>query len=70
MTMIKDLITGDLGFCCLWAFFKCYRRTDLIATRLGFSRRAVQVHKARFKSGEMVCQGVACHGCMKAKLTV
>ena len=39
-TTIKTLVTdGGLGYCCLWAFFKIFRKTPVIAARLGVAEK-------------------------------
>lgn len=40
---IRSMVTGDLGYCCLWFFFSRFRKTGLIAARLGVSRQAICV---------------------------
>jgi hypothetical protein len=61
------LITSGLGYCCSWFFFTHFKRTALIAIRLGVTPRAVRYAKAKFKSGEMKCRG--CENCMCKKTT-
>lgn len=56
------LICGDLGYCCIYAFFRLFKRTGLIATRLGMSRRTVQLYKVRWRAGEFKCEG--CKNCL------
>ena len=63
---VKSLITKDLGYCCLWFFFKHYRNTALIAARLGVTQRAVQIAKAEAREG--CCEGRP--GCLNAKITL
>lgn len=53
---LRELICEGLGYCCPYAFFKLYRRTAVIATRLGCSKRAVQEWKARFRACEISCE--------------
>lgn len=53
---IRSLVCGGLGYCCLWAFFKLHKRTAVIATRLGVSKRAVQQWKVRFREGCLTCE--------------
>lgn len=59
-------LTNSLGFCCLYAFFRAYKRTGMIATRLGMSRRAIGYWKARFVAGELQCE--KCEGCLLKRL--
>ncbi len=47
-SIIEKMICTDLHYCCLWAFFKLYKQTGLIAARLGVSSRAIRYLKARF----------------------
>lgn len=63
---IRSMIVEDLGYCCPWVFFQMFRRTSLIATRLGVAPRSVRMVKARCDNGEETCTGVA--RCMKKKL--
>lgn len=53
---IRSLICSGLGYCCPWAFFSLHKRTALIATRLGCSKRAIQEWKARFRACEISCE--------------
>jgi hypothetical protein len=64
--MIEELITENMGFCCLYAFFTKYRQTSQIAFRLGVSDRAIRSYKERFKAGEFECK--KCENCLKGKL--
>lgn len=61
----SSLVCNDLGYCCEWAFFRLFKQTSFIAARLGVSRRTVCYHKARFKTGELTCQG--CPTCLKKR---
>lgn len=63
---IKGLITLGLNYCCVWAFFSLFRKTDVIADRLGCQRRVVQVWKKRFREGGLACTN--CERCMFAAL--
>lgn len=56
MLTIPSLVTKDLGYCCLWSFFTLYRRTGVIATRLGVSRQAVQKYRKRYREGCYRCE--------------
>lgn len=62
-TLTERLITDGLGYCCPWAFFSLFRRTAMIAARLGISPSTVRVHKRRFREGEYTCGD--CAKCMK-----
>lgn len=64
---IKRLVTEGLHYCCLWAFFKRnWRRTQVIADRLGCSTSAIRYAKASFKAGELKCEN--CKNCLKGRL--
>jgi hypothetical protein len=54
---IHHLITSGLGYCCPWMFFHLFRKTGVIAARLGVTERAVRYAKKRVKEGEWVCEG-------------
>ena len=53
---IKALVTQDLHYCCLWFFLTRFRRTRLVADRLGVSDQAVRACRARVKCGEEKCE--------------
>lgn len=61
--LVHRLITQELGYCCPWAFFYAFRRTAMIALRLGVETRSIRKWKARVKAGEVTCEG--CPGCMR-----
>lgn len=63
---VRHLITEGLNYCCPWFFFRLYRRSSVIADRLGVTVRAVQKAKAEADLGE--CE--RCGKCMRQKLTV
>lgn len=63
---IAFLITEGLGYCCEWFFFSRYSNTDMIATRLGVTPRAVRYHKTALEEGELHCE--QCSNCMKRLL--
>lgn len=63
IALTERLIKQGLGYCCLWAFFKLFRQTPMIALRLGVTPRTVRLYKARFRGGEYKCEG--CAKCMK-----
>lgn len=63
---LKSLVTHDLHYCCLWAFFSLYEKPGLIALRLGLSRQAVHKHKRRFVEGEYKCE--RCPRCLAPSL--
>lgn len=63
---IASLILEDLGYCCLWAFFKKFGgRPSLIAARLGFTPRAVRRVKAYTLEH---CTCAENHRCMRKAL--
>lgn len=62
--LIKELITQDLGYCCLYGFFNTFRQTARIADRLGVTTRAIKIHKARVRDGCAVCEEK--ENCLKA----
>lgn len=64
---VKVLITHPthgLGYCCLWAFFKRFSSTAMIALRLGTTKRAIIY--AKHKGALEGC--TSCPNCMKDKL--
>ncbi len=63
---IPELVTNDLGYCCVYFFFTRYRKTALVAARLGVSERAVRYHKADVKSGLTSC--TKCEKCLLEKM--
>lgn len=46
---IRKLVEGDLKYCCLWFFFTRFRRTRLVADRLGVTDQAIR--QARHNCG-------------------
>lgn len=65
---IPIMIVQDMGYCCPFFFFSHYRRTALIAARLGVSDRAVRYHKEELDAGRMVCAKAP--GCLHARITL
>ena len=63
---ISSLVTEGLGYCCEFGFFRRYKRTGLIAERLGVSERAVRYRKELFAAGKIKCKN--CPGCLDVKL--
>ena len=67
---VKRLITEPrpygLGYCCIYAFFRLFKRTGLIAARLGLTDRAIRYHKMAYKDGDMHCE--KCPNCLKGRL--
>ena len=60
---VKKAIEEDLGYCCTWVFLTKFKRTSMIARRLGFDPRTIRLWKAKVKSGELACTN--CSTCMK-----
>ena len=65
---VKSLVTEDLGYCCTWFFFKHYRKTALIAARLGVTDRAVRLAKEKVDEGLDRC--AECKGCLNKKINL
>jgi hypothetical protein len=65
---ITTLITKDLHYCCMWAFFSIFKKRGEIADRLGVSTRTVNRAKADFRAGKMKCKG--CERCMKEQVRI
>jgi len=65
---ITQLITEDLGYCCPFIFFRLYRRTSVIADRLGVAPSTVRAAKAKVDSGESQC--TKCDRCLRTKITL
>ena len=65
---LNELICGEngLGYCCEWLFFTQFRKTGVIAERLGVTTRAVRYHRKPFREGELDCEQRA--NCMKYKV--
>ena len=60
------LVCEDMGYCCEYAFFRCFKRTGAIADKLGVEDRTVRYHKAAFKAGDTLCEGKPT--CLKGRL--
>lgn len=65
---IRSMVTGDLGYCCLWFFFNRYKQTALIAARLGVTTRAIKYQKVAVRTGCELCEGK--ENCMKKQLWI
>lgn len=63
---VESLICEGLGYCCEFAFFTCFKRTGLIAERLGVEPRTVRYHKMAFVDGKTKCEKKPT--CLKGKL--
>ena len=66
MITLRELICKDLKYCCPYAFFCMFKKTALLAERLGVTPRAIRLHKSKWRNGEYVCEGQA--NCLKKKL--
>ena len=60
--LIADLIR-DLHYCCEFRFFSLYRRTGIIAERLGVTTRAVRARRALYREGKLQCD--KCPNCQR-----
>lgn len=67
---IDHLVTSKdgLGYCCLWFFLTRFRRTRLVADRLGVSMEAVNAHRRKVKCGQLQCESRG--SCMDVKITM
>lgn len=65
MSPLNEL-ARDLGFCCLWAFFKGNSKvkTGRMADECGVSKQTIKYHRKRLRSGALHCDN--CKGCVKA----
>ena len=63
---IASMITEDLGYCCVTFFFSRYKKTALVAARLGVSARAVRYAREADRLHPCVCEGR--EACMKKLL--
>jgi len=65
---LRSLVTQDLGYCCVWFFLTRFRKSRVVADRLGLDIRTVNYARARVKSGEEKCAG--CEGCLDKVVTM
>jgi hypothetical protein len=65
---VRSLIVEDLGYCCPTFFFQTYRKTALVAARLGVTERAIRYAKAAVDDGQCSCEGR--ETCMRKKITL
>jgi hypothetical protein len=65
---VRLLVTQDLKYCCLWFFLTRFRRTRLVADRLGLTDQAIRACRSRVRSGEEKCEGR--ENCMHQKVTM
>lgn len=63
---VRRLITEGLGYCCPFIFFHRYKKTGLIALRLGVEERTVRYWKMAYRQGDLKCE--KCQKCLKDKL--
>lgn len=61
---IRLLVTQDLHYCCLWFFLTRFRRTSVVADRLGVSPQAVRQARASCTG----CEGKS--NCMDREVTM
>ena len=61
---IFSMVTQDLHYCCLWFFFSRFRKTRVVADRLGVSPQAVRACKATCGG----CKGTG--NCLDKKVTL
>lgn len=54
---IRSMVEQDLGYCCLWFFLERYKKTALIAARLGVSTRAVRYARGSVRECGKGCEG-------------
>lgn len=59
---LKSLVVEDLGYCCVWFFLTRFRRSRVVADRLGLDIRTVNYARKRVKDGTEVCS--QCDRCM------
>ena len=62
---LEDLVTKDLGYCCIYAFFALHRNNAQIAARLGMNVTAVRRYRREFASGLRRCTEVK--NCLRGK---
>lgn len=68
MITLRELVCKDLGYCCPYAFFCLFKRTGVIAERLGVNAKTVRSHKAKWKAKELNCEEA--ERCLKKKLSL
>lgn len=55
---VHYMITKSLGYCCPWAFFRLFKKDQVIADRLGVTRPTIKEQRlAATKSGCRECDG-------------
>ncbi len=65
---LRSLVTQDLKYCCLWFFLTRFRRSRVVADRLGLDIRTVNYARERVRRGEEKCAG--CANCMHTVVTL
>ena len=65
---VEHLITEGLGYCCPWFFLTRFKKTGVVAARLGVSRQAVLYARNRVHNGEWECKKT--DKCMNCKVTM
>lgn len=63
---VRLMIVEDLGYCCPKFFFETYKKTALIAARLGVSERAVRYARDAARDEPLTCS--TCKRCLREKL--
>ena len=62
---LEHLVTKDLGYCCIYAFFALHRSNRMIATRLGMNITTVARYRREFASGLRRC--TEANNCLRGK---
>jgi hypothetical protein len=62
------MVEVDLNYCCLWFFLTRFRRSRVVADRLGVDIRSVNYARERVKSGEEKCK--KCERCLHKLVTM
>ena len=62
------MVEEGLGYCCLWFFLTRFRRSRVVADRLGVDIRTINYARERVRSGEERCKG--CDRCMDKLVTL
>lgn len=62
------MVEEDLGYCCLWFFLSHFRRSRVVADRLGVDIRTINYARERVRSGEEKCK--QCDRCMHKVVTL
>ncbi len=65
---VRSLVEDGLGYCCLWFFLTHFRRSRVVADRLGVDIRTINYARERVRSGEERCK--ECSKCMHKLVTL